>query len=116
MRMTSISAGFGLMLLAGMGSAQAQSADKGPAAQNSAAMSAADQSDMSKMPIRQQIQDQMSKAGYTDVTVTPSSFYVHAKDKQGNPIAMVIGPDSVTEVTELPAAKGGGSAGTASKP
>ena len=53
------------------------------------------------MNVRQQIQDQLTKAGFTDVTITPSSFYVHAKDKQGNPMAMVIGPDSFTEVTEM---------------
>ena len=110
-------AGFGLALALGVSCAQAQSADKGPVVQNSNAMSAADQADMTKMPIRQQIQDQMTKAGYTDVTVTPSSFYVRAKDKKGEPVAMVIGPDSVTEVTEMAppkATNGAGSSGSSS--
>lgn len=93
-----------LVLLAGVVGAQAQSADKGPVVQNSQAMAAADQ-DAKPMNVRQQIQDQMTKAGYTDVTVMPSSFYVHAKDKKGDPVAMVIGPDTFTEVTELPMAK-----------
>ena len=30
----------------------------------------------------------------------PSSFLVRAKDSQGNPVMMVINPDSLTEVTE----------------
>ena len=47
------------------------------------------------MNIRQGIQNNLQQAGYTDVTVTPSSFFVHAKDKQGHPVAMVIGPDVV---------------------
>lgn len=104
MRQAFLATGSALALLAGMVSAQAQSADKGPVVQNSQAMAAADEN-AKPMNIRQQIQDQMTKAGYTDVTVTPSSFYVRAKDKKGDPVAMVIGPDSFTEVTELPAAK-----------
>ncbi len=36
------------------------------------------------------------------MTVTPSSFYVQAKDKKGDPVAMVIGPDSFAEVTDIP--------------
>ncbi len=31
----------------------------------------------------------------------PSSFLVRAKDKSGNPVMMVINPDSVTAVTEI---------------
>ena len=106
----------GVALLASIGGAQAQSADKGPVTQNSNAMQSADQADMSHMNMRQQIQSQMTKAGLTDVTVMPSSFYVRAKDKKGNPVAMVIGPDSFTEVTEMAPAKAtsNGAAGSSS--
>ena len=34
------------------------------------------------------------------ITIMPSSFLVRAKDSQGNPVMMVINPDSLTEVTE----------------
>ena len=51
--------------------------------------------------LRQQIHAQLDKAGYTSIKITPSSFYVQAKDKKGDPVAMVIGPDSFTEVTEI---------------
>ncbi len=89
-------------LLAGGGTAiaaQTPAVDAGPVIQNSEAMEAADA--LKPMNFRQQIQSQLSKAGYTDVKITPSSFYVRAKDQQGNPMAMVIGPDSFTEVTEM---------------
>ena len=91
-----------LLLLTGAATAnaaQTPAVDAGPVIQNSQAMEAADT--LKPMNIRQQIQSQLTKAGYTDVNITPSSFYVRAKNKQGNPMAMVIGPDSFTEVTEV---------------
>jgi hypothetical protein len=51
--------------------------------------------------LREHLQDQLTKAGYTSIKIMPSSFYVQAKDKKGDPVAMVIGPDSFTEVTEV---------------
>lgn len=64
------------------------------------AMKAADA--MSHTNLRQQLQDQLTKAGYSSIKITPSSFYIQAKDKKGEPVAMVIGPDSFAEVTEIP--------------
>ncbi len=91
-----------LLLISGAvaaNAAQTPAVDAGPVVQNSDAMEAADA--LAPMNIRQQIQSQLTKAGYTDVTIMPSSFYVRAKDKKGNPMEMVIGPDSFTEVTEM---------------
>ena len=51
--------------------------------------------------LSQQLREQLTKAGYTSIKVMPSSFYVQAKDKKGDPVAMVIGPDTFTEVTEV---------------
>ncbi len=48
----------------------------------------------------QKLHDDLTKAGFTDITIMPSSFLVRAKDSQGNPVMMVINPDSLTEVTE----------------
>jgi hypothetical protein len=102
MKNTILTAGSALLLIAGAATAQAaQPANAGPVVQNSQAMKTADQGSTAPMTIRQQIQTQLTKDGYTNVTITPSSFYVHAKDKQGHPVAMVIGPDSFTEVTEV---------------
>jgi len=65
------------------------------------AMKGADE--MQHTSLRQHLQENLSKAGFTDIKIMPSSFYVQAKDKKGDPVAMVIGPDSFAEVTELPA-------------
>jgi hypothetical protein len=48
----------------------------------------------------QKLRDDLTKAGFTNITIMPSSFVVRAKDSRGNPVMMVINPDSPTEVTE----------------
>jgi hypothetical protein len=42
----------------------------------------------------------LGKAGFTNITIVPSSFLVRAKDSEGNAVMMVINPDSVTALTE----------------
>ena len=44
----------------------------------------------------------LQKSGFTDIKIMPESFLVRAKDQQGNPVMMVINPDSITAVTEIP--------------
>ena len=56
------------------------------------------------MQVGQKLRSDLSKAGYTDISVAPSSFVVHAKDFGGNPVMMVISPNSVTAITEENAA------------
>ncbi|HEY1782212.1 MAG TPA: hypothetical protein VGG79_17590 [Roseiarcus sp.] len=58
--------------------------------------------------ISQKLRNDLSKAGFTDITIMPSSFLVRAKDSEGNKMMMVINPDSITEVTAqaAPAASG----------
>ena len=51
--------------------------------------------------MRQQLTENLTKAGFTSIKIMPSSFFVSAKNKQGEPVEMVIGPDSFTEVTEV---------------
>jgi hypothetical protein len=49
----------------------------------------------------------------------PSSFLVRAKDRAGNPVIMVINPDSVTSLTEIPVGssqRGAGSEGRTNVP
>jgi hypothetical protein len=50
--------------------------------------------------LSQKLRDDLTKAGFTDIKIMSSSFLVRAKDSQGNPVMMVINPDSLTEVTE----------------
>jgi hypothetical protein len=48
--------------------------------------------------MRQDLQNDLQKAGFTDIRVMPDSYLVRAKDKSGHPVMMMINPDSVTEV------------------
>jgi hypothetical protein len=50
--------------------------------------------------IRQKIANDLEQNGFTQVHVVPNSFLVHAVNKQGEPMVMIIDPDSVFSVTE----------------
>lgn len=50
--------------------------------------------------IAQKMREDLSKAGFTDIQIMPSSFLVRAKNSSGNPVMMVINLDSVTAITE----------------
>ena len=50
--------------------------------------------------LRQQMKADLEKAGFTDVTLRPNSFLVQAKDKSGNPVTMMITPNSLTEMVD----------------
>ena len=52
------------------------------------------------MHIAQKLRADLTKAGYTDITIMPSSFFIQAKNSEGNPVTMMISPDSVTALTE----------------
>jgi hypothetical protein len=59
--------------------------------------------------VRQQVRQNLEAAGYTDIKVMPESFLVRAKDRSGNPVMMIINPDSVTAVTTLSGSASGNS-------
>jgi len=111
-------AGFALTLMAGVVAANAANtvpAETGkppayadPVIADADAMKAADA--LHHTNIRKQLQDQLAQAGYSDVKVTPAAFFIQAKDKKGRPVAMVVGPDSFTEVTDLLTKPAGGMA------
>ncbi len=99
-----------VLLVAGAGGAYAANAVTpetktpayaAPVVADADAMKAADQ--LKHTNIRQDLQDQLTKAGYTSIHIMPSSFYIQAKDKKGEPVAMVVGPDSFVEVTDMTA-------------
>ena len=56
----------------------------------------------------QKLHDDLTKAGFTDISIMPQSLLVRAKDARGNPVMMVINPDSLTEVTEKSESAGAG--------
>ena len=48
--------------------------------------------------MRQQMQLDLQKAGFTDISITPQSYFVRAKDRAGNPVMIAVDPNSVEEV------------------
>ena len=102
------------IVLMSIGMTSAYAADTASSGNNqSASSSTQDQSGV--MNVKQEILNTLSRQGYTDVSVMPSSFMVHAKNSKGQPVAMVIGPDSVTTVTEIPSTMQSGSNSEAPK-
>lgn len=53
--------------------------------------------------IGQSLRQDLTKAGFTDIRIAPEAYIVHAKNSSGDPVLMRIGPDAVTELTEVPA-------------
>ena len=51
--------------------------------------------------IPQQIRQKLKNDGFTNVQIAPGSYLVQAKDKSGDPVLMVIGPHSMTMLTEV---------------
>lgn len=64
------------------------------------------QADMSQL--QQKITSDMQKDGYKDVRVVPNSFLIHARNKEGQPVVMIINPNSVFAVTSIDTANGTG--------
>jgi hypothetical protein len=87
-------------LLAGGLAAPAFAASADPAGATGSAQSATPVNNPGNAHIAQKLQADLSKAGFSDIKIMPSSFLVRAKDSSGNPVMMVINPDSITEVTE----------------
>jgi hypothetical protein len=50
----------------------------------------------------QKIHDELAAKGFKDVKIVPGSYIVSGKDKDGNPVMMVIGPNSMTMMTGAP--------------
>jgi hypothetical protein len=49
------------------------------------------------------IHDDLTARGFTDVKVVPQAFLISAKDKDGNPLVMLVGPNSMTVLSAPPA-------------
>jgi hypothetical protein len=47
------------------------------------------------------VKNKLEQAGYKDVRIIPLSYLVQATDKDGNPVMMVLDPDSMTALTDL---------------
>jgi hypothetical protein len=62
--------------------------------------------------IVQTIRSDLEQAGFTDIEVIPRSFLVRAKDQYGNPAVLVVGPDSISAITEGLSGQGDGQSST----
>ena len=79
----------------GVGVANAQSSPASTPGKATASQSSAQN-------IPKEIKQKLTSDGFTNVQIVPGSFLVSAKDKNGDPVMMVIGPHSMTILTELP--------------
>lgn len=57
------------------------------------------QADMGRL--QQKITADLQNDGYKNVRVVPNSFLIHAENKSGQPIVMIINPDSVFAITDV---------------
>jgi hypothetical protein len=57
--------------------------------------------------IQQRMQSDLQKAGFTDVKVMPDSFLINAKDRSGQPVAMIVSPTSMTAIVDQSSAAPG---------
>lgn len=56
-------------------------------------------SDDASQDLPQKIREKLTADGFKDVKVKPSSFVVSAKDKDGHPVTMLIGPTGMTVIS-----------------
>lgn len=85
----------GIVAIALAGPLPAFAQSSGSSAKSSSSMSA----DQSQQSLPTQIQNKLRDQGFTNVEVVPGSFLVSARDKQGDPVTMIIGPNSMTMFT-----------------
>lgn len=98
----------GIVAIAAMSSALpqlvlAQSSQQGQTTENQATQNPSTLSqtsrDQSSSSIQRQVMNNLAQAGYTNIRIMPESFLVRATDRDGNPVMMLINPDSITAVT-----------------
>ncbi len=63
---------------------------------------AADDGDVNPQNMPDKIREKLAEKGFKDIKVVPGSFIVSAKDKEGNPVMMLIGPGQMTVLSGKP--------------
>ncbi len=92
-------------LLAAPTMVQAASTNQNNGGTNTASSSSAAQRPMSQADLQKvelKITNDLKSDGYTNVQVMPNSFLVHATNKHNDPVMMIINPNSVFAVTQVP--------------
>ncbi|MDF3808705.1 MULTISPECIES: hypothetical protein [Rhodopseudomonas] len=99
---------------------QAAFAGPGPSADNTTTKStnkmSSNQNAQDARSLPQEIRSKLQKAGYTDVKVVPRSFTVQAKDSDGDPVLMMIGPHSMTMISAMNTDQNSATTGSAMSP
>ncbi len=83
------------------GTAFAQSTNSG------ASSGTSPQTSQSTQSLPQAIRQKLENQGFTNVQIVPGSFLISAKDKNGDPVNMVIGPHSAMMFTEISPSQSG---------
>ncbi len=52
--------------------------------------------------VSKKLHDDLTARGFTDVKIVPQAFLISAKDKDGNPLVMLVGPNSMTVLSGPP--------------
>ena len=50
----------------------------------------------------QKVQQRLTRAGFSNIEIVPTSILVRATDRDGNPVMLALSPDSLTELLEVP--------------
>ena len=87
-----------IMSLVWVISALAQDAPENQSAAPNAAQDHDDILSQGLQSIQRSVQASLTQAGFTDIQMVPTSFLVRAKDPDGNPVMMVLSPDSIAEL------------------
>ena len=104
-----------ILLLAAVPAAFAQTATTTPQSTTQPSTSAsATAPNGDTMQVRQKLTQDLQKDGFKNIRIVADSFLVHAVNKQGEPVVMIINPDSVFAMTQVNASSNGQNAQPAS--
>lgn len=85
-----------------LGLCQAAALAQSPSSSQSTATAPSSPAQASNQSLPDKIKQKLTAKGFTNVQVVPQSYLVNAKDKDGDPVTMLIGPNSMTVFTVVP--------------
>jgi hypothetical protein len=86
-------------------------AQDGPA-QGAAASAAHGQRDVVNQSVQsfeQRVQQRLTRAGFSNIEMVPTSILIRAMDRDGNPVMLALSPDSLSELLEVSRGENDGS-------
>jgi hypothetical protein len=57
--------------------------------------------DLGVQLIQRSIHARLALAGFTNIQMVPTSYLVRAKDRDGNPVMLMLSPDAIAELKEV---------------